>query len=584
MSVGAKAEVVSTLSQAKGELCAMARVVDSEIGAVARAFEVLAGHADTILKQAAAIVGCVENESISSVLPKVQTLGAAARCFIEDRLQATTGILETVTREVKLLHRLSLVTSGQEAIAFKIKALSVLTNIEVAHLGTVGAGFQYLANELADFSKSATKDTRELASQTAGRRGALEGTRRVLSAELPRQREELARIEADLGSALAVVECSLTQLSRTPVQFKMCVEDIAQQIAGVVAAIQAHDITRQQIEHVQEAFVLMARRMRDAENSENGNSENGADRELPRVYGGLTIQIYQLRTIKGTVASWTSQIRTCMGDIMRVSTSEVVGIGPMVLEQEREVSSQLAHIELLERESQAYSGRIQSNLGGLSNLMQLVSEHLQRSKSIGDRLRLLAFNSIIEASHLGTQANAILAISKSIKEASAEWNQITDQSGQAMQEILNLVQQTNEVMKTFSEASNERLREAQTQNGDCLENLRTAAASAAKQAQEMKVATEKMQAKSAEAGSTGDVFDTCFGRIDSVLTAIEELMLQLEIDHPAVKEGCDTAEVEQLFSALYTTEMERAVLHAALGGKALPAAQPTFAGNSVELF
>jgi len=58
----------------------------------------------------------------------------------------------------------------------------------------------------------------------------------------------------------------------------------------------------------------------------------------------------------------------------------------------------------------------------------------------------------------------------------------------------------------------------------------------------------------------------------------------LEIDHPAVKQGCDTAEVEQLFSALYTTEMERAVLHAALGGKAMPAAQSTFAGNSVELF
>src|SRR5208282_3896318 len=204
MSVGAKAEVVATLVQAKGELCAMARVVDSEIGAVARAFEVLAGHADTILKLAAAIVGCVENESISSVLPKVQTLGAAARCSIED-------------------------------------------------------------------------------------------TRRVLSAELPRQRAELVRIEADLGNALVVVECSLTQLSRTPVQFKMCVEDIARQIAGVVAAIQAHDITRQQIEHVQEAFVLMAGRMRDAENPENGNTESGTDQELPRVYGGLTIQIYQLR-------------------------------------------------------------------------------------------------------------------------------------------------------------------------------------------------------------------------------------------------------------------------------------------------
>ncbi len=561
----------------------MASVVDSEVGAVARAFEVLAGHADTILKLAAAIVGCVENESVSSILPKVQTLGAAARRFIEDRLQATTGILETVTTEVKLLHQLSLVARGQEEIAFKIKALSVLTNIEVAHLGTVGAGFQYLANELADFSKSATKDTQELASQTAGRRGALEDTRRVLSAELPRQRAQLVRIEGDLGSAMAVVDSSLTQLSRTPVRFKMCVEDIGRQIAGVVAAIQAHDITRQQIEHVQEAFVLMAARMRGAENSENGNSENGADRELPRVYGGLTVQIYQLRTIKETVASWTSQVRTCMGDILRVSASEVVGIGPMVLEQEREVSSQFAHIELLERESQAYSGRIKSNLGGLSNLMQLVGEHLQRSKSIGDRLRLLAFNSIIEASHLGMQADAILAISKSIKEVSAEWNQITDESGQAMQEILNLVKQTNEAMKSFSEAGDERLREAQAQTRACLDSLRTAAASAAKQAQDMKVATEKMQAKSAEAGSTGDL-DACFGRIDSVATAIEELIRQLEIDHPAVKERCDAAEVEQLFSALYTTEMERVVLHAALGGKAMPAAQQTFAGNSVELF
>jgi hypothetical protein len=165
---------------------------------------------------------------------------------------------------------------------------------------------------------------------------------------------------------------------------------------------------------------------------------------------------------------------------MRVSASEVVGIGPMVLEQEREASSQLAHIELLERESQAYSGRIQSNLGGLSNLAQLVSEHLQRSKSIGDRLRLLAFNSIIEASHLGTQADAILAISSIIKEVSSEWNEIADQSGRAMQEILNLVKQTNAVMKIFSEASNERLREAQMHTRDCLDNLRSAAASAAR--------------------------------------------------------------------------------------------------------
>jgi hypothetical protein len=39
-----------------------------------------------------------------------------------------------------------------------------------------------------------------------------------------------------------------------------------------------------------------------------------------------------------------------------------------------------------------------------------------------------------------------------------------------------------------------------------------------------------------------------------------------------------------LFSASYTTEMERGVLRAALNGTELPGAQQTFAGNSVELF
>lgn len=105
-----------------------------------------------------------------------------------------------------------------------------------------------------------------------------------------------------------------------------------------------------------------------------------------------------------------------------------------------------------------------------------------------------------------------------------------------MQEILSLVKQTGEVMKIFSEASNGRARETQTQNRDCLENLRTAAASAAKQTVDMRVATEKMQAKTAEADSTGDLLDACFGRIDSVVSAIEEMRRQLEIDHPAVKE------------------------------------------------
>lgn len=577
------AERVLALERATTELDLLALSTESEIRVVAKVFESVAGHTNTILNLAAAIVGCVEKENVSSVLPKMRTLGAAARHFIADRLQATTGILEMVRIEAQLLRQLSLVGRGQADIAFKIKALSVLTNIEVAHLGTIGLGFRYLANELADFAKSVIADTQELASHAENRTRTIEETRRVLTAELPRQRKELVRIETELDNALAVVDSSLNELTRTPARFKVCVEDISRQIAGVVSAIQAHDITRQQIEHVQESFGIIAGKMRAA-----GNSELQNHAQLPPAYAGLAIQIYQLRQIKETVAGWASQIRTCMNGILSISANEVVGIGPAVLKQEQEVSSQLAHIELLESESQVQSGRIQRNLGGLSSLVQLVSQHLQRSNSIRDRLRLLTFNSIIEASRLGAQADAILAIAQAIKEVASEWNQLTEQSGAAMAEMINVAKRMNEATQVFSDASSQRLRQEQAETRECLNSLRAAAASAATHANEMKVVTHQMQAKIAEVGNTGTLFEACFGRIDPVLTEIESMKLQMESDQPDLKERCkdryDHAEVERLFSASYTTEMERDVLRAALGGKALPIAQPTFAGNSVELF
>jgi len=560
-------------------LCAMARVVDQEIETVGRAFETLAGHSDTIIGLAAAMVECVENDNISSLLPRVQSLGTAAKSFISDRLHATAGILETVTTEVRLLHQLTLVTRSQEAIAVEIKALSVLTNIEVAHLGAVGSGFQYLAHELADFSKSVSADTRELASHTNDRRTAIEKTKRVLRAEIPRMREKLARIEIDLGEALAVVDSSLVQLSETPARFRTCVEDIARQITSVVAAIQSHDINRQMNEHVQGAFALIIQRLTGAESS---NTE--VAKELSLCYAGLRIQIAQMRSIADTVANWTSQIKTCMKDILRMSTSDVFGIGRTVLEQERRVTSQLACIEVLEGEGQAYSEKTQHSVAGLSNLMQLVSEHVERAESVRNRLRLLAFNSIIEASHLGTEANAILAISKSIKDVSTEWGQITDQSQAALQAILQLVKQTNQMMEAFSETSNQRLHEAQLQTKAGLDNLRNAANFTASRANEMKIANQTMQAKILEIGKTGDLLDASFGRADAVLAEVEALRIHLEIYYPDVREGYDDEEVEKVFSVSYTTELERDVLRAALSGGDPPATQQVLEGNSVELF
>jgi ElaB/YqjD/DUF883 family membrane-anchored ribosome-binding protein len=401
----------------------------------------------------------------------------------------------------------------------------------------------------------------------------------MLSSELPRLREELTRVGINIGDDLAVLDPGLARLSRIPAQFKQSTEDIAHQIAGVVVAVQGHDITRQQIEHVQEAVEAISVTM-----LAEGNSTAGIAPEIARAYAGLTIHTFQLMAIKGTIAEWTSQIRICLDSIFGVSVSELVGIGPLVLEQERLVSSQLTHIDLLEHECQAYGERIRSTLEGISNLSQLVAEHLQNAESARSRLRLLTFNSVIEAARLGAQADTICVIADGIAEVSTEWAKITEQSENVLQEILTLTERINEVMTTFSQASGEKFKESQVQTKAGLETLRSAATFAIAQGKQIAIATETMQIKSGEIGNSSDLLNACFARIDEVLADIESAKRQLESYCPDVKERYNAAEVEQQFSASYTTQMERDVMSAAIYGTEFSLPQQCSAGNSVELF
>jgi hypothetical protein len=567
------------LEKARGDLEWLLATTGDAVGAFVGAFGELTGDTDSILLLASAIIDCVEDENVRSVLPKVQMLGVAAKQFVSDRLQATSGILTTVTTETELLSQLSQVTESQAKIALEIKILNVHTKIEVAHLGTVGAGFEYLARELAEFSLSLAHSTDELTSHTNSHRLANEKTQSMLSVELPRLRGELTRVDFSLDGDLEVMNSGLKKLSGTPVQFKQSAEEIAGQIAGVVVAVQGHDITRQQLEHVHEALAVISRKL-----STEGDTEDIDESDTACAHAGLEIQIYQLEAIKATFAEWASKIRTCMSIILRISASELVGIGPLVLEQEQSMSSQLSHIDSLERECQSYGGKLRSTLEGIANLSDLVKEHIQKSETARNRLRLLTFNSVVEASHLGAKADAICVIADGIAEVSVRWGEISEKSQNALQEILNLSHRINEVMATFSEAGSVKLREAQVQTKTGLENLRSAASFALMQGKKIETVTDVMRARSKTIESASELLDTCFERIDSVVNALKSMKLDLESDHPGVRQKYDEAEFERMFSASYTTQTEREVLRAALSGTVFSAEQQCSTGNSVELF
>lgn len=386
-------------------------------------------------------------------------------------------------------------------------------------------------------------------------------------------------MEVDLGNALQVVSSSHIDLTRAPEQFQACVEEIAGQIAGVVGAVQSHDITRQQLEHVREALTAILEKT-----CGDDDVETEAELDIPLILDGIAIQIYQLKSTEGTVEAWLSQIGMCIDNILRISSSDLAEIGPMVLQQDREISSQLARIELLETECEKDNDEVRETIAGISSLMQLVGEHVEKSKDVRDRLQLLTFNSIVESSRLGKKADAILEISQSIKRISVDWSALTDRSAQAKDEILSFVDQAGEGMRAFSNDGNVGLRAAQEETRVGLESLRAVAAFTAEKVTEVEEATERLKAKIAAVSASKARLANNFAGISALSEELEAVRLLLQSCYPDGLQRTDRAAVEAYYSESYTTEIEREVMRAALSGGPLPIAQQNVARNDVELF
>jgi hypothetical protein len=562
---------------ARDGLSSVINASESEIESLARTFAKLAGESSRVLGLTSKIVDCIADDGVTSVLPTLRALGLVEMGLVESKLQAMCGILETTGIETNVLHQLSAVTGSQSGIALKTRILAMMTNVEVGRLGSLGTSFEYLASELNNVSRKVSEDTDDLERHTQERRTAIVATNRVLASEVPRLAEELASIKIKLEEDLAVLESGLVRLGSIPMEFSACVEKIGVQIAGAVTAIQSYDITLQQLNHVCEAIGDMAREVPARRFRRKGS-------ERSRYSLGITIQVFQLRQIRETVANWISQVRDCLEAMLEISAAEMASISPMVRARESEVSARLDHIEWMRSESKAHSSEICRAMGDHSRLVKLIDGQVKTAAVTRQTLHLLSLNAIVEGDSLGAQANAVLEIGNGISDLTREWGSITDQSDLAMQAISELVLRIKDLMASFSDTEDEKLLQAQAQARAGLKRLQAASEFAARQSRDIELGLGSMKFMTVGIVKSIDVLEASYRQIDGVLSVLQSVQVELEANPSEAWDDHERDAIKQHFSASYTTEIEREVLRVALGGTALPPAQQMLEGNGVELF
>jgi hypothetical protein len=431
-----------------------------------------------------------------------------------------------------------------------------------------------MARELDEFSAMVSSGAGEVRTEAEQRRKTLIDRRRKLNLTLQRRTSYFEVVEAELNEAIVAMDSVLNNFARIPADFKACVSLIAAKIARVVEAVQVQDITRQQTEHVRAMLTLV-----HGELEKRGSSGDSKTRQNAI----LKVQAFQVQSACASTREWIDEVSQCLESILRVGSSEVLAIGRSILEQERALSLQLTRIEQLERECAADDREIDASLAGIGELMRITKTHLARSRQARDRMQLLNFNSMIEARHLGNQATAVLEITRNIGRISTAWSKLTDRSGNTLEAILSSSSCAEETHRTKARLSREDLSHARQESSSGLAALTRAAAIADSNGGKVQAAVAQMHDKSASLSRIA-------GRLAGSIALMEEA--QFEIQNACRQmEACalpltaaDRQQIEDECAAIYSCELERRILLAALDGDEMPLSGAVVVGNDVELF
>lgn len=286
--------------------------------------------------------------------------------------------------------------------------LGVMTRVESARFETAGSTFTDLADAVGVLSRQireqvgATAMSAAELTETASRAAAQ--TRQVAQ----QRQENLRRLAAQVAVGVARIRERRGAAADAAKVLGARFDGISRAIGDVVAALQGHDIVRQQIEHVLESV----------------RSADGADPRLPRTAG---LQAAQLRNSRSAFETSVRQIRGALMEI-DATLGEMAGesVRLLGLSGESEVSfsssveSDLAGILAILDSNLDADRRLGEAAVSVCQRVSEISRTVDGVRAVGIEMERIALNATVQSAKLGSAGGALEIVACQIRELARE--------------------------------------------------------------------------------------------------------------------------------------------------------------------
>lgn len=330
-----------------------------------------------------------------------------------------------------------------------LKVLGITTRIESARLGSAGQGFTTLADDveslaakIVHYSEAIREHSRLLLTQvsTAQTRTStsMHGHAQTVRTMFDRLFESIAELESMRRQSMSLVD-DLTRDSRL----------VSGSMGQIVASVQFHDITRQQVEHVEE---ILRQAVREVQAMAGADDPVGMAAWIQDVLRLQTPQLRQARemfqtAVRDLIGNLTG-IGRKIADLKDKITTLAYGdtdCGQTILDTIR------ANIALVV-DAMRQAGDQATNTGGImaevAQTVSQVSSFVADIEEVGAEIELIALNASVKAAHTGDQGRALGVLAVAIQNLSADARNHTKYVTEKLNEISHTASYLNDLAKS----------------------------------------------------------------------------------------------------------------------------------------
>ena len=420
------------------DLGSLGKSTEGEFLSVGEKLQSFYQRAVEISKISSSVAKLMSGEELSAVIAGFRNvIDRTKRLESESRRNTETlrDVLENITH---LNHQVE----GFRNTIRRLRVLCVSTRIESVRLVDMETGFEALAEEVGKLSlEIENRCFQLLASSDSLDRLIGQTLSKVLDLEAIQQTQAGIVLDKTMSSLESLLEKHGLSAGAAG-QISVRYEAISRRIGEIVSSMQFHDITRQRIEHAQQALAGLCAHERSAGNGGQHEDGRGAGEHLRLVVNVCTLQAAQLHHAREELVSAVNKILdnlSALADLvtdMAQETSKMAGAADEtghsfltgVEAGFSSVTSALKTYGEADRELSLAMGSARSMLGE-------ISAHTEGIESIGEKIKLLALNAAVKACHLGDQGATLGVLAEAIQQLSVETCRQTENASYALRSI-----------------------------------------------------------------------------------------------------------------------------------------------------